>query len=143
MLVELGPVAATDVQGWARFARRVIVELRVKPGDLEGIATDDLLGQWSKLVDEWSDTAAGTDTFRWSRTLDTELGEFLLHGLDRCFHSPAVNAMITAEESHAHRGFTVHVFQAFVDGLDSEGVAHEHYADQIRASLGHSLDNTA
>jgi hypothetical protein len=142
MLVELGPVAATEVKGWAKFARRLIVELRVDPGDLDGIATDDLLGQWSGLIEEWAASATGVDTFRWSRTLDPELGEFLLHGLDRCFHSPDVQARVTSEESIAHRSFTVHVFQAFVDGLDSEGVAHEHYADQIRASLGRSLDGS-
>jgi hypothetical protein len=140
MLVELGPFAADDVQSWARFARRLIIELRVDPGDLDGVATDDLLDQWSTLIDDWAEAAASGDTFRWSHVLDTELGEFLLHGLDRCFHSPAVQARVTGEESLTYRSFTVHVFQAFVDGLDSEGVAHEHYADQIRASLGRSLD---
>ena len=109
-------------------------------GTWRGSPPTDLLDQWSKLLDEWSEAAATGDTFRWSRTLDTELGEFLLHGLDRGFHSAAVNAMVTDEESMVHRSFTAHVFQAFVEGLESEGVAHEHYADQIRASLGHSLD---
>jgi hypothetical protein len=143
MLVELGPVAAADVQRWTRFARRLIIELRVEPGDLAGIATDDLLDQWSAIIDDWAETAAASETFRWSRLLDTELGEFLLHGLDRCFHSPGVQARLTDQESVDHRSFTVHVFQAFVDGLDTEGVAHEHYADQIRASLGRSLDSAS
>jgi hypothetical protein len=143
MLVELGPVATDDVQSWARFARRLIVELRVDPGDLDGVATEDLLDQWSQLIDDWVTTSTKSETFRWSRVLDPELGEFLLHGLDRCFHSPDMQRRVTEQESVAHRSFTVHVFQGFLDGLDSEGVAHEQYADQIRASLGRSLDGAS
>ncbi|MDH3683257.1 MAG: hypothetical protein OEV40_25310 [Acidimicrobiia bacterium] len=140
MLVELGPVAAGDVQRWTKFARRVIVELRVDPGDLEGVATEDLLKQWSQLIDEWASIASESEEFRWSKALDTEVGEFLLHGLERCFHSPGVRIRITEEEAEAQRPFTMHVLAAFVDALTSEGVGHEHYADQIRASLGRPLD---
>ncbi len=141
MLVELGPVAAADVQSWTRFARRVITELRVDPGDLEGVATEDVLGQWSRLIDQWSTlSTAGPEMFRWSENLDCEVAEFLLHGLERCFHSPCVQNRITDTEADVHKPFTVHVIHAFVDALVSEGVGHEQYADQIRASLGASLD---
>lgn len=140
MLVELGPVAATDVQSWTRFARRVITELRVDPGDLEGLATEDLLGHWARLIDHWAAISSGPEVFRWSEDLDGEVAEFLLHGLERCFHSPGVQNRITDDEAGVHKPFTVHVIHAFVDALVAEGVAHEQYADQIRASLGASLD---
>lgn len=140
MLVELGPVPAGDVQRWTKFARRVIAELRVDPGDLEGVANDDQLRQWSQLIDEWAAIASEREQFRWSKALDPELGEFLLHGLERCLHSPGVLARITDEEVEAQRPFTLHVIAAFVAALRAEGVAHEHYADQIRALISHSFE---
>jgi hypothetical protein len=139
MLLELGPVAATDVRSWTRFARRVLVELRVEP-DLASADVDDLLSQWSQLIDDWAATSASGDTFRWSRSLDAEMAEFLLHGLERAFTSRRLQARITAEESQAQRSFTLHVIQAFVDGLATDDVTHQHYADQIRASFGRSID---
>jgi hypothetical protein len=51
-----------------------------------------------------------------------------------------VQARISAEESVACRPFTMHVVQAFIDGLSAEGGPCAHYVDQIRASLGDSLD---
>ncbi len=144
MLVELGPLAATDVCGWTRFARRVIVELRVDPNDLEGVATDDLLKQWSALIDEWAQVAdaaeAASAQFRWSKEIDSEVAEFLLHGFERVMRSPSVQARITEEETETRRPFSLHVIGAFVGGLEVEGTTHGLYADQIRASLGSSLD---
>lgn len=144
MLVELGPLAAADVCGWIRFARRVIVELRVDPHDLEGVATDDLLRQWSGLIDEWAQVAqtaeAASTQFRWSTEIDSEVAEFLLHGFERVMRSPGVQAKITEEEAETRRPFSLHVVGAFVDGLEGEGTTHGLYADQIRASLGSSLD---
>jgi hypothetical protein len=140
MLVELGPVAAADVRSWTRFARRVLVELGFERDDLPSTDVDDLLSQWSLLIDEWAARSASGDTFRWSRSLDAEVAEFLLHGLERAFTSRRLQARITAEESRAQRPFTLHVIQAFVDGLASDDVTHQHYADQIRASFGSSID---
>lgn len=144
MVVELGPVPAIDVMRWTRFARRVIVELRVAPADLEGVANEDLLVRWSDLIDQWAAVASSDQspdgTFRWSVEVEVEVGEYLLHGLDRCFHSPAVQARITEAEAETQRPFTTHVIEAFVDALDGEGVGHEQYAEVVRASLGGSFD---
>ncbi len=147
MLVELGPLPATDVQHWARFARRLVVELRTNPGDLEGIATEDLLRQWSNLIEQWAALAskpgdgkgAGEPSFRWSETMDCELAEFLLHGLERILHSPSVRAKITVNESNLHRPFTMHVVQALIDGLSAEGQPHVDYVEQVRARFGAAL----
>jgi hypothetical protein len=84
--------------------------------------------------------SAGKETFRWSRPLDIEVAEFLLHGLERSLTSRRLMARITPEESAAQRPFTLHVIRAFVDGLVGEGQTHEHYADQVRASFRNSLD---
>ncbi len=51
MLVELGPLPATDVQHWARFARRLIIVLRTNRGPLGGIATAYPPRHWSNLVE--------------------------------------------------------------------------------------------
>jgi hypothetical protein len=140
MLLELGPVSAADVRSWTRFARRVLIELRVdEPDDLAGIDTEDLIERWSVLIDDWAAAASG-EAFRWSRSIDSEVAEFLLHGLERCLASRQLLARITPEESQAQRPFTFHVIQSFVDGLAVEGLTHQHYADQVRGSFGTTLD---
>jgi hypothetical protein len=121
----------------------MIVELRANPHDLLGIATEDLLKQWSNLVEQWAAGSVGSSvdaTFRWSKDIDSELAEFLLHGLERILHSPGVRSRITTEEMIRHRPFTMHVVQAFVDGLSAEGQTHVHYVDQIRTMFGAALD---
>ncbi|MEZ5228311.1 MAG: hypothetical protein R2710_17055 [Acidimicrobiales bacterium] len=142
MLLELGPLAADDVQHWIRFARRMMCEFRVDPCDLEGVATRDFLEQWQSLIDAWERHATTTGpTFRWSSHLDIELAEYLLHGLERCVRSDAIQALTTTKEQVTHAAFTFHVMQAFVDGLSGQGGCHEHLIDQIRASVGARLDH--
>lgn len=139
MLIELGPVAAVDVEHWAKFARRVLAEVRTEPADLDGFITDDLLRQWSTLIERWADRARGGEQFRWSESLDCEVAEYLLHGLERCLQSPSVRNRITPDEYEAHRPFTMHLVSAFVVGLEGEGRCHEEYASQLRGVLGDSL----
>lgn len=142
MLLELGPVAAADVQQWARFVRRMICELRVDPADLDGVATSDFLDQCTKMIDVWErDAALGSGEFRWSAAIESETAEYLLHGLDRCLQSPGLSGRATAEELTTHHPFMMHVVQSLVDGLTAEGACHEQLCDQVRASLGSSLDH--
>lgn len=140
MLVELGPVGATEVKSWTRFARRLVAELRTNPDDLEGVVCDDFLDEWSKLIDEWSEVAARAETFRWSKTFDNEVGDFLLYGFVRCYRSPGLASHVTDAELGTHRPFTTHVINAFIDGLVDEGQTYAHSAEGIRASLGDSLN---
>jgi hypothetical protein len=143
MLLELGPVPAEDLRRWSGFARRVLIELRTNPEVLEGVASDDFLTQWSRLIDAWSNCAAdcGCGQVRWSCPLDDEMAEFLLHGLERCFHSEGVTALMSPEEVPGHRQFTLHVIQAFIDGLTAQGLApNDHFCDQVRANFGGRLE---
>lgn len=142
MLLELGPVAAGDVQQWARFARRMVCDLRVDPRDLAGIATPDFLDQCTQLIDDWERDAALCDgDFRWSAVMECESAEYLLHGLDRCLSSRSLVERATVDELSAHEPFTMHIVQSLVDSLSSEGSCSEHLCDQIRASLGTALDH--
>ncbi len=142
MLLELGPVAAGDVQQWARFVRRMICELRVDPADLDGVATKDFLDQCTDMVDTWErDAALGETEFRWSASMESETAMYLLHGLDRCLHSSGLADRATAEERTAVHPFMMHVVQSFVDGLTAEGSCETHLCDQVRGSLGASLDH--
>lgn len=142
MLLELGPVPAEDVQKWARFVRRMICELRVDPADLDGVATPDFLDACTKMIDAWDhDAAFGASDFRWSQPIESETAEYFLHGLDRCLHSAALTGRATQDELTAHRPFIMHVVQSLVDGLTAEGACHEQLCDQVRASLGASLDH--
>ena len=142
MHLELGPLAAGDVQQWSRFARRVVCELRTDPADLEGVATADLLGGWTEMIDRWEhDAAMGASDFRWSGDVDVERAEYLLHGLDRIMHSDSVRARLSTEDREQHSAFTMHLVQSFVDGLSVEGRCHQHYVDQVRGSMGAQLDH--
>lgn len=120
----------------------MVCEFRVDPSDLEGVATSDILTQWQSLIDAWDLHASTTGpTFRWSSHIDIELAEYLLHGLDRCVQSEAVQVLATPKEQATYAAFTFHVMQAFVDGLSGQGGCHEHLIDQIRASVGARLDH--
>jgi hypothetical protein len=142
MLLELGPLASPDVQLWARFARRIICEVRVDPDDLDGVVSADLLDEWQRLIDTWDRAAStGSDDFRWSAPIDAELAEYLLHGLERCLHSSLVQERATLTERCIHAPFTFHVLQGFLDGLAAEGHVHEQYVDQVRGSVGQRLDH--
>lgn len=143
MLLELGPVPIDDVHQWSKFARRVIVELRLSATQFDGSPSDDQISGWAELVDRWDNHAVSIDTddFRWSETLDTEMSEYLLHGLDQLLHSDHLKTRFTAEEFAMHWGFTLCVLQAFVDGLSAEGQCHEHYVDQVRDHFKESLDH--
>ncbi len=142
MLLELGPVDALAVQKWTRFARRMVCELRVDPVDLVGVATPDFLDRCTDLIDHWERHALGDDQeFRWSESIEPELAEYLLHGIDRCLQSPTFIDRITAIERELHEPFMMHIVQALVDGLSGEGRCSEHLCDQVRASLGQLLDH--
>jgi len=142
MLLELGPVEAAHVRQWARFTRRILCELRVDPGDLGGVATPDFLDRCTAWVDQWERNAStGDHDFRWSEWIEPEQAEYVLHGIDRCLHSDRLGERMTTAERADYVPFTMHVVQALVDGLSTEGRCSEHLCDQVRASLGASLDH--
>lgn len=141
MRLELGPVAAGDMQQWARFARRMICELRVDPGELAGVATEDFLDQCLVFVDRADhDASTGDADFRESYELDDETAEYLLHGFDRCLTSAELSERATADEIARHRHITVHVARALVNGLAGESSCSAHLCDQVRTSLGSLLE---
>lgn len=146
MVLELGPLPARDVRDWSRLARRMICELRVDPGDLAGIATEDSLNTWAGLVDQWdtraSEAEADDIAFRWSGDhVDTELAEYLLHTLVITMKADVIHNQLSANDVTLHQPFTMLLVQAFVDGLSAEGSCQLHLVDQVRDSLGVSLDH--
>ncbi len=142
MLVKLGPCPAVEAEGWTKFARRLIIELRSDPEAMSQVSPD-MVDLWGTYIDHWSATAAEAESsgvpFRWSGQIDAEVGEFLLHGLDRCLHSPFIREATTPAEAATHKPFTMTVVQAFVDGLASEGESSCHYVDQVLTSFSDVL----
>lgn len=143
-MLELGPCPAEDVLRWSKFARRILVQLRSDCG--QGLVSPDVVDLWANTLDDWSSTAISVsgdpDTpFRWTSELEPEVVEFLLHGLDKCIHSPTVMSWVTPPEAREQRAFTMLVVRAFIDGLHVEGRSCQHYADQILASFGDLLED--
>ncbi len=143
MLVELGPCPAEEAEEWTKFARRFIIELRSHP-DATGLVSPDVLNLWCHYIELWSSTATQAEAdgrpFRWSEQIEPEVGEFMLHGLDRCLHSSFLRQAATPTEAATHKAFTMTVVRAFVDGLAAEGDACGHYVDQVLTSFSGELD---
>ena len=135
VLIELGPISSDQVQSWTRFARRIICELRHCPDGLNGVATPDLLDSWSRLIEEWELLSATGPQFRWSQSFEPDQAEYLLHGFERTLHSKTILAQITRTERLVQQPFTLHVVQAFIDGLMAEGQSCQQYVDQVRTSM--------
>jgi hypothetical protein len=144
MVVEIGPCPAAEADGWTKFARRMIIELKSDPG-LVSQVSPDLIDLWSEYIDRWAAQAAAADAadepFRWSESMEPEVGEFLLHGLDRYLHSPFIKQAATEAETEAHMAFTMKLVRAFVEGLSTEGKSFGQYVDQILISFGAELDD--
>jgi hypothetical protein len=122
----------------------MIIELRAIP-EADNLVSPDLVDLWYTYINRWSDTAARAGAegqpFRWSEPMEAEVGEFLLHGLDRCMHSSLLRQAATQAETEAHKNFTMTVVRAFVDGLSAEGQSCSQYVDQILTSFGSDLDD--
>ncbi len=142
MEIDLGPCSADDMIAWTKMARRIVVEIKGVDGEI-GI-NPDLAEPWSRLIDAWAQGAqtarAADHHFRSTETIEPDMAEFLLHGLDQCLHSPQVAQWVTQEEASAHRGTTMMIVRAFTDALWEQGSGCQHFADQVLASLGTEID---
>lgn len=142
MKLELGPVFASDVRAWTKFARRLICEMRLDQAEFSGVASPDLMSAWSDMIDTLDHHPATADKmFRWSGEVDVEVGEYLLHGLLRCLDSKRLRTRMTSHEQTTHLPVTKHIVQSFVDGLTAEGSCHLELVDQVRAAFGGLLDH--
>jgi hypothetical protein len=121
-----------------------VTQLRSTP-ECDDLVPPDVVDLWARTLDDWTGQAESLDgqdaPFRWMSELEPEVVEFLLHGLDRCLHSPTVMSWVTPAEAEEQRMFTMRVVQAFVDGLSAEGHGCQQYADQILTSLSGLLQD--
>lgn len=140
MLIQLGPVDSEQIDGWIRFARRVLCDLRTEPGDLENSFSQNTFTEWNRLIDQWSHTLSasgpGSDGgFIWRGELEPDKAEYLLHSWQRALHSATAAAWITSDDMANHGAVTIHVMQCLIDSLESEGEAHVEYVDQLRSEV--------
>jgi hypothetical protein len=140
MVVHVGPVESKQMEGWLRFARRVLCDLRTEPGDMESRFSQNLLTEWNKLIDQWSATLStihkdGEPEFMWRGELEPDKVEYLLHSLQRTLHSATVAAWVTPEDLEKHGLVTYHIMQRLTDSLESEGTAHVEYVEQLRSEV--------
>ncbi|NNE96185.1 MAG: hypothetical protein HKN24_09180 [Acidimicrobiales bacterium] len=140
MLVHIGPVGAAQMDGWLRFSRRVLCDLRTEPGDLGRTFAQNLLAEWNKLMDEWAAVLdetmrAGQPDFVWKGDLDPDEGEYLVYSLQRTIRSTTVAAWVSPEDLANHGLITYHVLKRLIDSLESEGVAHHEFVEQMRAEV--------
>lgn len=124
---------ATEAVAWSKCARRLMIEARTAPEELGDIASEDFLRRWSDLIEQWAAAAAGSETFRWTQTIDNEVAHYLLHGLETCLASTWIAERVSGDEIATHGRFTRHVAEAFIAGLAMEGLPCEHYAERLQA----------
>ncbi len=137
MLVHLGPVDAPQMEGWLRFARRLMCDLRTEPGDMDSQFAKSLLNDWCDLVDDWAaQLNLGEKSFSWRGDLEPDKAEFLLHSLERALHSATVAAWVTEDDLAAHGVVTFHIMQRFIESLEGQGSAHAEYVEQLRTLVG-------
>lgn len=143
MLLELGPYPAEEAARWTKFARRVLLEIQSN-ASLVAKISDDVITLWRIYINDWATTAerqlAIGEPFRWQVELESDVAEFLLHALDKCWHSAELGDRVSPEDVRDNHIFTMHVVKAFVDGLADQGQGCEHYIDQVLASFGGALD---
>lgn len=139
MQVSLGPLDADEMNGWLRFARRVLCDLRTEPGDMDSLFAANLLGEWCAMVDSWNDVliegSSDRTHFVWARSLEPDKVEYLLHSLQQTLHSATVAAWVTPEDLQSHGIVTLHIMQRFIEALESEGTAHVEYVEQLRSEV--------
>ncbi len=140
MLVHLGPVDSKQMEGWLRFARRLLCDLRTEPGDMSSRLSKSLLTEWNKLIDQWSvslsiDKQNSSRDFMWRGELESDKAEYLLHSLQRTLHSATVAAWVTPDDLAKHGLVTFHIMQCFINSLESEGVAQFEYVEQLRSEV--------
>lgn len=139
MQVRLGPLEAAEMDGWLRFARRVLCDLRTEPGDMDSRYAASLLSEWCTLIDSWNhvliNRSPDTDHFVWEDTLEPDKAEYLLHSLQKTLHSATVAAWVSPEDLQAHGIVTLHIMQRLIDALESEGTAHHEYVEQLRSEV--------
>ena len=139
MQVRVGPLDAAEMDGWLRFARRVLCDLRTEPGDMDSRYAASLLMEWCALIDSWNNVllshSSDSHHFVWEESLEPDKAEYLLHSLQKTLHSATVAAWVTPEDLKAHGIVTLHVMQRFIDALESEGTAHVEYVEQLRSEV--------
>lgn len=126
------------MDGWLRFTRRVMCDLRTEPGDMAVSGARTLISSWNKLLDEWhtdlSELPPGQD-FVWEGILEPDHAEYLLHTLQRSLRSTKVSTRVNPDDMQRNGWMTLHIMERFIDSLESEGRAHAEYVEQLRSSM--------
>jgi hypothetical protein len=134
------------MDGWLRFTRRVMCDLRTEPGDMAVGGAKTLIASWNHLLDEWhadlSDLPPGQD-FVWEGMLEPDQAEYLLHALQRSLRSTKVSSRVNRGDMQLHGWMTLHIMERFIDSLETEGRAHAEYVEQLRSSMSRFAERLA
>ncbi len=134
MLLELGPTDIDAANGWMRFARRVLCELRMTPERFGGVASDAFLSSWADLIDQWSTRSSG-EIFRWTAEIDDDLAAYLIAGWLRLAEQPIYRAEFALPPSDPRHRFGNHVIRSMLAGLEACDAAHAHCAQELTATM--------
>ena len=134
MLVRVGPVSSGSVTLWVAYARTVLGQATVRPG--EHAVPDELIEGFEAYLDEWELAAAGGSEVVWEHDLDPEHVRYLAHA----FHRIAVGLAAEAER----RGYPIsppegdEFYQALVsallDALERDSEPMREFAADLRTT---------
>lgn len=134
MLVRVGPVSSGSVTLWVAYARTVLGQATVRPG--EHAVPDELIEGFEAFLDEWDRAADGGAEVVWEHELDPEQVRYLAHA----FHRIAVGLAAEAER----RGFPIappegdEFYQclvlALLDALERDSEPMREFAVELRTT---------
>ncbi len=135
MRVRVGPLSSAGVGLWIAYARTVITQTLVRPGQLEVTLTPDVVELLERYLDIWERVAAGCATFEWEAEIPTDE----ITSLGGTWFLIASHLAEVAER----RGYPISppegeefyraLITAFLNGLDDEGGEYAAMADELRA----------
>jgi hypothetical protein len=132
--VELGPVASESAIAWVHYARAVLASFGLRGSKVQVALSADVVQAFLGYLDEWEATATSDREFKWSRDIDPDTVQYLVHA----FYRVAQRLAVAAEERGTTvmppeaKVFNVSLVTGLLDSLEAEGEPMVAFAEELR-----------
>ncbi|MCX7620524.1 MAG: hypothetical protein N2037_06730 [Acidimicrobiales bacterium] len=133
MQVTIGPAPSDSALAYIDLCRRRLAELQGEP-TLRGVLTPFVVAEFTRLLDQWEQTAHDGDPFVWEAEIDTEVVEHVFYAFFCCVRR--VNELYGDSEPRAdvekRRPFRFALTHGILNALEAEGKASGALARELR-----------